>query len=76
MLAAPDAQIATGRSSTGGTATVVLSYAQQKLIFTSSGLPRLPNAKVYELWLLSMGRRPAGCSPAPDGKTPRCSRAG
>jgi anti-sigma-K factor RskA len=71
VLAAPDAQIATARSSTGGTATVVLSYAQQKMIFTSSGLPRLPNAKVYELWLLSTGSAvPAGLLPQPtDGKT-------
>jgi anti-sigma-K factor RskA len=71
VLAAPDAQIATGTSSTGGTATVVLSYAQQKMIFTSSGLPRLPNAKVYELWLLSTGSAvPAGLLPqASDGKT-------
>ena len=71
VLAAPDAQIATGTSSTGGTATVVLSYAEQKMIFTSSGLPRLPNAKVYELWLLSTGSAvPAGLLPQPsDGKT-------
>ena len=71
VLAAPDAQIATGTSSTGGTATVVLSYAQQKMIFTSSGLPRLPNAKVYELWLLSTGSAvPAGLLPQPsDGKS-------
>jgi anti-sigma-K factor RskA len=71
VLAAPDAQIATAKSSTGGNATVVLSYAQQKMIFTSSGLPRLPNAKVYELWLLSTGSAvPAGLLPQPtDGKT-------
>jgi len=71
VLAAPDAQIATGRSSTGGSATVVLSYAEQKMIFTSSGLPQLPNAKVYELWLLSTGSAvPAGLLPeAADGKT-------
>ena len=78
VLAAPDAQIATARSSTGGTATVVLSYAQQKMIFTSSGLPRLPNAKVYELWLLSTGSaRPAGLLPQPtDGKTAPVLAAG
>jgi Anti-sigma-K factor rskA/Putative zinc-finger len=71
VLAAPDAQIATATSSAGGNATVVLSYAQQKMIFTSSGFPRLPNAKVYELWLLSTGpARSAGLLPEPaDGKT-------
>ena len=78
VLSAPDAQIATGTSSTGGTATVVLSYAEQKMIFTSSGLPALPNAKVYELWLLSTGSaRPAGLLPRPtDGKTTPVLAAG
>jgi anti-sigma-K factor RskA len=78
VLSAPDAQIATGTSSAGGTATVVLSYAEQKMIFTSSGLPALPNAKVYELWLLSTGSaRPAGLLPQPtDGKTAPVLAAG
>ena len=78
VLAAPDAQIATATSSTGGSATVVLSYAQQKMIFTSSGLPRLPNSKVYELWLLSTGSaRAAGLLPEPaDGKTAPVLAAG
>jgi anti-sigma-K factor RskA len=78
VLSAPDAQVATGTSSTGGTATVVLSYGEQKMIFTSSGLPPLPNAKVYELWLLSTGSAtPAGLLPQPtDGKTPPVLAAG
>ena len=78
VLSAPDAQIATANSSTGGSATVVLSYAQQKMIFTSSGLPALPNAKVYELWLLSSGSAtPAGLLPRPtDGKTAPLLAAG
>jgi anti-sigma-K factor RskA len=78
VLAAPDAQIATATSSTGGSATVVLSYAEQKMIFTSSGLPRLPNSKVYELWLLSTGSaRSAGLLPEPaDGKTAPVLAAG
>ena len=78
VLAAPDAQIATGTSSTGGNATVVLSYAQQKMIFTSTGLPALPDNKVYELWLLSTGSaRSAGLLPEPtDGKTAPVLAAG
>jgi anti-sigma-K factor RskA len=78
VLAAPDAQIATATSSTGGSATVVLSYAQQKMIFTSSGFPRLPNSKVYELWLLSTGSaRSAGLLPEPtDGRTAPVLAAG
>jgi anti-sigma-K factor RskA len=78
VLAAPDAQVATAASSTGGRATVVLSYAEQKMIFTSTGLPTLPNNKVYELWLLSTGSaRPAGLLPEPtDGKTAPVLAAG
>jgi hypothetical protein len=78
VLAAPDAQVATAASSTGGRATVVLSYAEQKMIFTSTGLPALPNNKVYELWLLSTGSaRAAGLLPEPtDGKTAPVLAAG
>jgi len=71
VLSAPDAQITSAAVSVGGRATVVSSYAQQKMIFTSSGLPTLSAAKVYELWFLSTGAaRPAGLLPQPaDGKT-------
>ena len=55
----------------GGTATVVVSRAQQKMIFTTAGLPPLPAAEVYELWLIGPPRvRPAGLLPPPSaGKT-------
>jgi anti-sigma-K factor RskA len=71
VLSAPDAQITSAAVPVGGRATVVLSYAQQKMIFTSSGLPKLSTAKVYELWFLSTGAaRPAGLLPQPtDGNT-------
>ena len=48
------------------------------MIFTSSGLPQLPNAKVYELWLLSTGSaaRPACCPQPTDGKTAPVLAAG
>jgi len=68
VLTAPDARIATAPTSVGGTAVVVVSRAQQKMIFTSSGLPALPSAKVYELWLLGpRSARPAGLLPTPSG---------
>jgi anti-sigma-K factor RskA len=78
VLAAPDARITSAATSVGGTATVVLSYAQHKIIFTSSGLPPLPAAKVYELWLLSPGQaRSAGLLPQPsDGRTAPVLAAG
>ncbi len=72
VLAAPDARIVTQATSRGGTATVVLSRAQQKIIFTTAGLPALPASQVYELWLIGPPRiRPAGLLPPPSaGKTP------
>jgi anti-sigma-K factor RskA len=72
VLAAPDAQITTGATTDGGTATVVISRAEQKIVFTTAGLPPLPATKVYELWLMGPPRiRPAGLLPSPHaGKTP------
>ncbi len=68
VLNAPDARIVSHRSSVGGTATVVFSEARHKMIFTTSGLPPLPDNKVYELWLIAPGsNRPAGLLPPPRG---------
>jgi hypothetical protein len=78
VLAAPDARVVTQASTVGGTATVVVSRAERKLIFTTAGLPRLPAAKVYELWLIGPPQiRKAGLLPAPSaGKTPPLLAAG
>jgi anti-sigma-K factor RskA len=72
VLAAPDAQITTSATTDGGTATVVISRAEHKIVFTTAGLPPLPATKVYELWLMGPPRiRPAGLLPTPHaGKTP------
>ncbi len=68
VLNAPDARIVTHRTSVGGTATAVFSDASHKMIFTTAGLPPLPDNKVYELWLMAPGRaRRAGLLPAPSG---------
>jgi anti-sigma-K factor RskA len=72
VLAAPDARIATSPVTGGGTATVVVSRSEDTLVFTSSGLPSLHSAKVYELWLLGAAgsARPAGLLPeASAGRT-------
>ena len=71
VLAAPDARIMTEAVTNGGTATVVVSRVERKLVFTTSGLPRLPGSKVYELWLMGPPRiRRAGLLPAPaSGRT-------
>jgi anti-sigma-K factor RskA len=66
ILAAPDARIMTKATTDGGTATVVVSRLEGKVVFTTAGLPRLPAGKVYELWLMGPPRiRRAGLLPAP-----------
>jgi len=72
VLAAPDAQIASAPTTAGGTATVVASHTEGKMVFTSSGLRALPPVKVYQLWYLRPGSaRPAGLVPsAIAGRTP------
>jgi anti-sigma-K factor RskA len=70
VLAAPDAQIASAPTTAGGTATVVASHSEAKMVFTSSGLGALPPSKVYELWFLGKTARPAGLlPPARAGRT-------
>ena len=71
VLAAPDARIATQATSAGGTASVVVSRAERKIVFTSAGLPPLTGGKVYQLWLIGPPRvRSAGLLPLPSaGKT-------
>ena len=66
VLAAPDAHIMSRATTDGGTATVVVSRVEGKIVFTTAGLPRLPASKVYELWLMGPPRiRRAGLLPAP-----------
>lgn len=69
VLNAPDVVILTAKVSTGGTATVMMSHRQHALVFTAHGLPALPAAKSYELWLMGPdGDKPAGLlNPAADG---------
>ncbi len=64
VLTAPDMIMLTARVTTGGTATVLESRHQRSLVFTAAGLPALPSAKRYELWLMGPGgTRPAGMLP-------------
>ncbi|MGO9079111.1 MAG: anti-sigma factor domain-containing protein [Streptosporangiaceae bacterium] len=68
VLNARDAARLTSRVSTGGTATVVMSHAQRRLVFTAAGLRALPAAHRYELWLMSpSGDKPAGMLSAGHG---------
>jgi anti-sigma-K factor RskA len=66
VLAAPDARAVAGTTAHGGTVTVVLSRAQRELIVSANGLPPLPAAKVYQLWLIGPVKiRSAGLLPSP-----------
>ncbi|NJP88105.1 anti-sigma factor [Nonomuraea sp. FMUSA5-5] len=61
VLAAPDAKTMRRPVKTGGTGTVVISRDMGRMVFTSSGLPELPDSQGYELWLMGPGGpRPAG----------------
>jgi Anti-sigma-K factor rskA len=60
VLGARDATTLTAKVTTGGTATVVMSHRARALVFTASGLTRLPPAQAYELWVMS----PAGATAA------------
>ncbi|MFI6995011.1 anti-sigma factor [Nonomuraea wenchangensis] len=61
LLAAPDARTLRRSVASGGTATLVVSRSVARLLFTSSGLPVLPESRGYELWLMGRdGARPAG----------------
>jgi anti-sigma factor RsiW len=66
VLTAPDAAILSGRVTTGGTATIVMSRHQRALVFAAAGLRPLPSSECYELWLMGPGGdRPAGMLPDP-----------
>jgi anti-sigma-K factor RskA len=61
VLNASDAVILTARVTTGGTATVVMSHHEHRLVFTAHGLRPLPDGMGYELWLMGpAGPRSAG----------------
>jgi len=60
ILGAHDATMLTAQVQTGGTATVVMSHHMHALVFTASGLTRLPRSRAYELWVMG----PAGDTPA------------
>ena len=66
VLSAPDARLLTRATTGGGRVTVVVSQSRHALVLTTSGLPSLPAAKVYEVWFLAPGRtQRAGLLPSP-----------
>ncbi|HEX6856863.1 MAG TPA: anti-sigma factor [Streptosporangiaceae bacterium] len=65
VLSAPDVVMLTAKVTGGGKATVLMSHHMRALVFAVAGLPPLPAAKGYELWLIGpSGSRPQGMLPA------------
>jgi hypothetical protein len=64
ILGSHDATTLTAQVKTGGMATLVMSHQARSLVFTATGLHRLPASKAYELWLMSpSGTTSAGMLP-------------
>jgi anti-sigma-K factor RskA len=53
VLSAPDARIVSGATALGGHTTMVVAASLDKMVFTAAGLPAQPDARVYQLWLLT-----------------------
>lgn len=61
VLSASDAEMRTAPVRSGGMAIVVTSRREHMAVFIAHGLPALPGARRYELWLMGPGgERPAG----------------
>jgi hypothetical protein len=66
VLSAPDVVMLTANVTGGGKATVLMSHHMRALVFAAAGLPPLPAAKGYELWLIGLsGSRPQGMAARP-----------
>jgi len=61
VLGAPDAVMRTAPVAAGGMAIVVTSRREHMAVFFAHGLPALPRARRYEVWLMGPhGEHPAG----------------
>lgn len=61
VLTAPDVKVETQELRGGGTATVAFSRSEDTATLAVSGLPELPEGKVYEAWFMEDGTPvPAG----------------
>ena len=70
LLAAPDAKLVRGEVTGGGTGTAVASSTEGEVLFLAQGLPRLPEDRTYQMWLIGAdGPRPAGLLTSSDGQT-------
>jgi len=60
VVTAPDAHVATARTSAGGSVTVVTSAALRESVVSATGMAALPRDRVYQVWVMS----PAGARSA------------
>ncbi len=61
VVTAPDARVETGRTSAGGSVTVVASAALREAVVSTTGMAALPSGRVYQVWVMSpSGARSAG----------------
>ena len=61
VLAAPDARRIAAKPGPTGQVAVVVSRARGQAVFEASGLPEVPAARTYQLWVVDRsGPRPAG----------------
>jgi anti-sigma-K factor RskA len=56
LLAEPDAQTVRGNVTGGGQAAMVMSPSRDRAIVVLHGLPKLPDGKTYQLWLMDKSR--------------------
>lgn len=71
VLAAPDAHAATSRARPAGGGIVIASHSLGKAVVVMSGLPALPDAKTYQLWLMGPATpRSVGTMNPDHGKVP------
>ncbi|MEV8371812.1 anti-sigma factor [Kribbella sp. NPDC056861] len=56
LLAESDAQTVRGNLKNGGQATVVMSPAKDRAIVLLHDMPKLPDDKTYQLWLMDKGQ--------------------
>jgi hypothetical protein len=61
VITAPDAELVYVPVATGGSGTIVSSREFGKAVVTMTGLPKLSDTLIYELWLMGPGSvKPAG----------------
>jgi len=72
VLAAPDARLESLPATVGGTVTAVMSLRDGEAVVTTADIPSLPQARVYQLWVMTASGLPGppDCSRSPAAVRP------